>query len=318
MASPGSIAAKLVRGKVARFTLLDQCGMPVASNSSFVTEGLITVKSTKNVDAGDEIKTRLMNGRLGQYEPGKATVTNFTLDINFVGIDTAALTMLTGDPAILDAAALNIVGWEELALAKQDQHWAMELWTDTSGNFCQAGGKVVGYMLYPFISQSYITLDDITDKEVTAHVMGMSYGNPDWGKGPYGTGTAPGRTVTDGVLNATTTVTSATAAFVSGDVGATITGTGIPTGATIVTVSSTTSVVISIAATVSSTAVHLTIGAGDGSSVSGPVAGINGLAARLAAVVNPAAHRHFELTSIAPPAPTTPAGPESITLPNPY
>lgn len=70
----------------------------------------------------------------------------------------------------------------------------------------------------------------------------------------------PTRTVNDGVLNGTTTVTSATAAFVVGDVGTSIVGPGIPVGATIVTRTSGTSVVISAAATLSATGVSLTLG----------------------------------------------------------
>lgn len=76
--------------------------------------------------------------------------------------------------------------------------------------------------------------------------------------------TASGRSVADGVLNGTTTVTSATAAFVAGtypagDVGRVLTGIGIPIGATIVTRTSATAVVISSAATLSGTGVTLEI-----------------------------------------------------------
>lgn len=70
----------------------------------------------------------------------------------------------------------------------------------------------------------------------------------------------PTRTVTDGVLNGTTTVTSATAVFVSGDVGATLIGTGIPAGATITVRNSGTSVTISVAATLSASGVTLSVG----------------------------------------------------------
>jgi hypothetical protein len=70
----------------------------------------------------------------------------------------------------------------------------------------------------------------------------------------------PTRTVTDGVLNGTTTVTSATAAFVAGDVGNAIIGPGIPVGATITVRNSATSVTISVAATLTASGVSLTIG----------------------------------------------------------
>lgn len=70
-----------------------------------------------------------------------------------------------------------------------------------------------------------------------------------------------GRTVNDGVTtNASTTVTSATAAFTSSDISRTISGAGIPSGATITAVGSATSITISAAATASATGVTLTLG----------------------------------------------------------
>jgi len=67
------------------------------------------------------------------------------------------------------------------------------------------------------------------------------------------------RTVTDGVLNSTTTVTSATAAFTAADVGCYVIGTGIPLGTTIASVTNSTTVVLSVAATATNTGVTLQI-----------------------------------------------------------
>jgi hypothetical protein len=68
-----------------------------------------------------------------------------------------------------------------------------------------------------------------------------------------------GRTVNDAVTNGTTTVTSATAAFVASDVAKKVVGTNIPAGATIVSQAGT-SIVISAAATGSSSGGQLSIG----------------------------------------------------------
>jgi hypothetical protein len=75
----------------------------------------------------------------------------------------------------------------------------------------------------------------------------------------YLNGAAAPRTVTDGVTNLTTTVTSATAFFNQSDIGAAITGTGIPTSTTIVSVTNATTAVLSAAATTSTGSVSLTI-----------------------------------------------------------
>lgn len=69
----------------------------------------------------------------------------------------------------------------------------------------------------------------------------------------------PTRVVTDGVLNSTTTITSATAVFKATDVGVRITGTGIPAGTNIATYVSPTQVTLTQAATATASGVTLTI-----------------------------------------------------------
>lgn len=70
-----------------------------------------------------------------------------------------------------------------------------------------------------------------------------------------------GRIVNDGhTTNASTTVTSATANFLAGDVGASIAGTNIPAGATIATRTSATTITISAPATGTTTTANLTVG----------------------------------------------------------
>lgn len=72
---------------------------------------------------------------------------------------------------------------------------------------------------------------------------------------------AGSRTVTDGATtNTDATVTSSSGAFTAADVGKSISGTGIPTGAYIVSINSSTSVEISANATATATGLTLTIG----------------------------------------------------------
>lgn len=76
----------------------------------------------------------------------------------------------------------------------------------------------------------------------------------------------PYRVVTDGVTtNTDATITSATAAFTDADVGTPISGTGIPAGAYIATVTSATSAELSAVATADGTGISFTIGMALGS-----------------------------------------------------
>lgn len=69
------------------------------------------------------------------------------------------------------------------------------------------------------------------------------------------------RSVTDGVINTDTSLTSATAAFTQADKGKLVAGTGIAAGTTIASVTNATTVVLSAATTATATGVTVTIGA---------------------------------------------------------
>ncbi len=88
----------------------------------------------------------------------------------------------------------------------------------------------------------------------------------------WSSGGAP-RSVSDGVTNSTTTITSATMAFVAGDVGATITGVGIPAGTTIASVTNATTAIMSAAATATATGVTFIFPAGLDQTTSNPYTG---------------------------------------------
>jgi hypothetical protein len=80
------------------------------------------------------------------------------------------------------------------------------------------------------------------------------------------------RQVTDAVLNSTTTITSATASFIAGDVGTAISGYGIPAGTTIASVTNGTTVVLSASATQTATGVKVVFGGQEVTGGVGPYA----------------------------------------------
>lgn len=120
------------------------------------------------------------------------------------------------------------------------------------------------------------------------------------------------RVVTDGVTNATTTVTSATAAFGAGDLGRPISGSGIPTGTVITAVASATSVTISAPATASATGVTLTLAGGIGAKIEELV--VEGLGVTVAGVLvhslfDGTTYHSFDSTVVTVVTPTTAVAP---------
>lgn len=234
--APTAYSFSTVRGRTVRITKVDACGMPVGGDaSSFVTTGFITVKASKKMDSGTEIKVSNAADLVDVYVPGNQTLLNFDIEIDFSVSDSGALPMVSGDPVVLDWQGA-VAGWEELALTPNTEFWALELWTGVAGQACVGDAVPFGYWAYPFIGNSYIDSDDVANKEVDFSLKATTFGGNAWGKGPYEV----------------------------------------------------------VAADVDNTP------------------------SRLLEAIDPRAHRHFEITTIAPPIPAATAGPAALVLPTPY
>lgn len=228
--------AGLLRGKTARFTLEDACGMPLAGSSTVVVNAFITAKATANYDEGDEVKVKDANGRVAIYEAGVPSLTDMDVEIQLARVDAGAFAMIARNlTSVLDYAGTT-VGWEEGETFDVTKLTGLEIWTGTAGAVCAAGVLTYGYLLYPSLVNARVTIDDVANKEITATIKAKTKANPSWGKGPY--------------------------MVVPSDVGNT--------------------------------------------------------PGRLIAAVGATAHRHFELTTIAPPAESGTAGPADLVLPSPY
>jgi len=97
------------------------------------------------------------------------------------------------------------------------------------------------------------------DMSVFGPAVGIWTNPNDIAPGGANTGVNSTRTVTDAVTAVGTTLTSATAAFTYADVGRSVAGGSIPTGATVVSVQSGTSVTLSAAATAAANGVTVTV-----------------------------------------------------------
>lgn len=95
---------------------------------------------------------------------------------------------------------------------------------------------------------------------VTGNFLATDSGARIWSLPTISSIVASNRSVTDGVINTTTTITSATANFVAGDQYAAVYGSGVPLGAYITTVVNSTTATLNLPATASASGVSITLG----------------------------------------------------------
>lgn len=177
----------IVRGKVMRVTALDDCGSPYESSPPAcevaVTDGLISVAMTANIEAGEEIRDRNWAGALCVVDRSPDLFIRWDLEITFCQIDPTVASLLTGAPLEMDG--LTAVGFRTVEGASL-QNVAIELWTGVTPVDCGDGNPVIGYTLFPFVTGGRI--GDMTIQNGRADFVVGGAGTKSgsgWGVGPY-------------------------------------------------------------------------------------------------------------------------------------
>lgn len=192
-----------VRGRTIRLTKLDNCGNPATgAGGTLVSTGFATLKATKNMDTGTEVKVRNANDVIAVYQKGAMTLLNFDIELDWSVPDLGGIQMMTGDTAITDAATL-MGGWIEQALQALGSYFALEVWTGIANQQCVGTVTEYGYTLYPFIENGVFYMDDVSSKDIMFSVKGNTRQGNNWGKGPYDVVSSTSPAVTPAWLGST-------------------------------------------------------------------------------------------------------------------
>jgi hypothetical protein len=182
-----SFCPAVVRGRVMRLTRLDACGVPViGASTTVVTDGLISVAATDQYEGGDPIRVLNANGDLCIDEPGKAQLAQEDLTITLCQVNFDAINIMTGAPLVLDAAAPtpNTVGFRKRC-GNADVRFALEVWSDVSGQACVAGTKQYFYSLWPLLTNAQYGDYTIENGAVNMSITASAFCGSGWGVGPY-------------------------------------------------------------------------------------------------------------------------------------
>jgi hypothetical protein len=182
-----SFCPAVVRGRVMRLTRLDACGVPViGASTTVVTDGFISVAATDQYEGGDPIRVLNANGDLCLDEPGKAQLAQEDLTITLCQVNFDAINIMTGAPLVLDAATPtpNTVGFRKRC-GNADVRFALEVWSNVSGQACTAGAAQYFYSLWPLITNAQYGDYTIENGAVNMSITASAFCGSGWGVGPY-------------------------------------------------------------------------------------------------------------------------------------
>jgi hypothetical protein len=177
----------LVRGRRFRFTKLDSCGAPVIGASSVVvTSGLISVAPSPQYEGGDPIRVQNAAGELCINDPGYAELAQEDLEITLCTVDPGIFSIAFGAPLVVDAATPtpNTVGFRKQC-GNSEVKFALEVWTDVSGEACTSSAKPYGYFLWPLVTNAQYGDYTIENGAIQMTFTASAFCNSPWANGPY-------------------------------------------------------------------------------------------------------------------------------------
>lgn len=179
----------IVRGRVLRATLLDDCCSVTPDSPPayevVVTKGVISVALTAEVEAGESIRDRNWAGELCVVDRSPDQFLFWNVELTFCDVNPALIALLTGNPVELDSSG-DIVGFRTTE-GGLTGNVALELWSGISPANCAPGQAAsYGYTLLPCVSGG--RMGDFTLENGRADLVisgAFTKSGEGWGSGPY-------------------------------------------------------------------------------------------------------------------------------------
>lgn len=183
-----SICFTPIRLPVIRVTTENSCGTVVTGASAMYTSGgLTTVAMAVNQEDRQDYFALNADAQPCITDTAPPILKWIDLTITFCQVDPQMITVLTGEPLVLDDSTTPVaVGWRTSVGSVNTVNFGFEGWTRIGGSAgCSSGGTNYGYFLLPFVTQG--VLGDVTFENGAASftVTAITNAGSNWGVGPY-------------------------------------------------------------------------------------------------------------------------------------
>lgn len=184
---------KVLRGRVARLTRLDNCGRPMLGTcSTVVTNGVVEIKITPEIEAGDEIKVKTFDGQLCISDKACDQVKWWNTELTMCGVDPDLLSIVNPSFAPVKDSGNNTIGFMDNTHLACDVGFALEVWMQAQGtvNPCTQPPStgITGqwwYYCLPWVIGGAPGDIDLKNDSVNFVYKGRTKVSSAWGVGPY-------------------------------------------------------------------------------------------------------------------------------------
>lgn len=138
-----SVCESPIKAEVARFTLLDECGIPVTGEGSaqVTTDSFTEITMTPNYEEGQRFLQRKANGEPCVNEQEAAFLNWIEETTNLCTLDVDLIAMVTGEDPIVSVAQNDFVG-VQFGTGLLNARFSKEVWQPVTGaGACDAEGN---------------------------------------------------------------------------------------------------------------------------------------------------------------------------------
>lgn len=181
-----TVCLKPIRLNVIRVTKVDACGAPIHGSKTFVvTDGTVSLDVKLNIEAGTTYKLKGANDKFIVNDVGRPLLNWADLTLNVGKVDPELHALMTGMPIVLDDAATpQSIGFRLREQTFQD--FALEGWTDLSGQQCVGGNVAYGYVLFPWVTNAILGDFTLDNSLATFPIQqARTKSGSAWGVGPF-------------------------------------------------------------------------------------------------------------------------------------
>ncbi|MFJ4960253.1 fibronectin type III domain-containing protein [Streptomyces sp. NPDC088739] len=186
-----AICPTIVEGDRIRVSRVDGCGQPVYGEcNNVVTDGIVSIKFTPEVEEGEERTTKNFAGRNCVSRAGCDTVKWWTVEIQWCNVNFAAFEMINSTYRLRRNDDGEVIGYYVSNKVDCSKGYAVETWAQVEGaaDACtgEEGSGAWVYIPTPWITGG--TPGEITiggEDSITFTTTGRTRSGGKWGRGPY-------------------------------------------------------------------------------------------------------------------------------------
>ncbi|MEU6932878.1 fibronectin type III domain-containing protein [Streptomyces sp. NPDC046374] len=186
-----AICPTIVEGDRIRITEVDGCGRPVyGACKSVITDGLVSIKLTPEVEAAEEKNVKNFAGRQCLSRAGCDTTKWWTVEIVWCNVNFAAFRFINPTYEMLTDDDGNVIGFYASNSVDCRKGYAVEIWAQVDGASDACTGEEAegqwAYIPVPWVAGG--TPGEISiggEDSVTFTTTGKTRNGHRWGVGPY-------------------------------------------------------------------------------------------------------------------------------------